>query len=59
MVLADLIEILENKLANLGQLKASAKNLGDLEKVIKLEESQAQTSNLLSQLKQIATTVSE
>jgi hypothetical protein len=54
MTLKDLIRILENKVAYLGQQKGSAAAAGDVEQVLKLEQDEASTSLLVSQLRQVA-----
>lgn len=53
MTLSELIMLLENKVVKLSQLKSNAANVGDVEQVIVLEDQEAETQTLLSQLKQI------
>lgn len=53
MTLTDLLTILQNKLSALGHLKTSAAASGDVEQVVRLEEEEAATGTLISQLKQV------
>lgn len=51
MALAEIISLLEKKLANLGQLRSSAAGLGEIERVMALDSEIAETSATLDKLK--------
>lgn len=53
MAISELIYLLEKKLANLGQLRSSAANLGEIERVMALDNEIAETTATLDKLKAV------
>ena len=53
MALAEIISLLEKKLANLGQLRSSAASLGEVDRVLALDNEIAETSVTLGKLKAV------